>query len=133
MLWSIDRVGRSPIELVALLETCRGHDGFGCFWLERLRRGPRTHWKAPPFTARTRSGHQHQRAVFCSGADVPGRRPEEEAEDRRPNCCIAAMQWIWPADSARKSVYSTSDLYCFFMRSGRCCSLWHCTFGELAC
>ena len=29
----------------------------GCFRLERLPGGPRTHWKTPPFTAHVGSGH----------------------------------------------------------------------------
>ena len=34
---------------------CYLHDCFGCFRLERLPSGPCTHWKAPPYSRRTRS------------------------------------------------------------------------------
>src|SRR4029077_3622470 len=55
------------------------HDCSGCFRLERLPGGPCTHWKAPPFTAHTRSGNLHRlprrggRSVFqtCDPTRVP--------------------------------------------------------------
>ncbi len=43
------------------------HGCSGCFRLERLPGGPCTHWKAPPFTAHTRSGHWTRRPSSLGG------------------------------------------------------------------
>ena len=65
----------------------------GCFRLERLPGGPRTHWKAPPFTAHGASGHsaspleQQRGAQHGHSADI---RRSSEADGQaasRIDCC----------------------------------------------
>ena len=63
-------LARSPIrdQLHRRLQpSCYLHDYSGCFRLERLPSGPCTHWKAPPYSRRTRSADVADSAVAAGG------------------------------------------------------------------